>query len=31
MDLAADWPRCWGGVWWYVGDEVACAVRDLGC
>lgn len=31
LDLAADWPRRWRAAWRYAGDEVACAVRDLGC
>lgn len=31
LDLAADWPRRWTAAWRYAGDEVACAVRDLGC
>ncbi len=31
LDLAADWSRRWTAAWRYAGDEVACAVRDLGC
>jgi len=31
LDLAADWPCRWTAAWRYAGDEVACAVRDLGC
>jgi adenylate kinase family enzyme len=31
LDLAGNWPRRWTAMWRYQGDEVASAVRDLGC